>query len=169
MQAPTLETERLRLRPWRNSDLDDFATFLANGEDTRFIGGPLTRGDTWRRIAMLVGHWTLRGFGNWAIDDKASGAFVGYSGLWMPEGWPEAELMWGILPAYRSRGYATEAAGRARKFAFEELRWPTAVSYIATTNTPSRQVAERLGALRDGMTELKGTAVDVWRHPSPSH
>ena len=75
--------------------------------------------------------------------------------------------MWGLLRNYHGRGYATEAAARARAYAFQELQWPTAVSYIVAENLPSRRVAERLGATRDGTTELKGTAVDVWRHPSP--
>ena len=166
MQAPTLETERLRLRPWHSDDLDVFADFMADAEDTRFIGGPLTREDTWRRIAMLIGHWTLRGFGNWAIEEKASGAFAGYGGLWEPEGWHHRELMWGILPAYRGRGYATEAAARARAFAYGDLGWTTVVSYVAPDNRPSQKVAERLGAQRDGSIELRGAVADVWRHPA---
>ena len=167
--APVLETERLRLRQWRNDDLDAFAVFTGDSVATRFVGGTFSREDTWRRIAMFLGHWELRGFGNWAIEEKASGALVGYSGLWRPEGWPEPEVMWGLVPKYQGRGFATEAAGRARAFAYETLRWPTVVSYIAAENVPSRKVAERLGATHDGKIELKGVVVDVWRHPSPSH
>lgn len=168
MQAPTLETERLRLRPWRSDDLDVFAGFMAN-EEARFIGGPLSREDTWRRVAMLIGHWTLRGFGNWVLEEKASGAFVGYGGLWYPEGWRDRELMWGLLPAFRGRGYATEAAARARAYAYAELGWTTIVSYIAPNNLPSRAVAERLGARREGSIELRGAVADVWRHPANVH
>jgi len=167
--VPTLDTERLRLRPWRGEDLDAFATFMADGNDTHYIGGPLSRGDTWRRIAMFIGHWELCGFGNWVVEEKSSGALAGYGGLWMPEEWPEGELMWGILRAYRGRGYATEAAGRARTFAYETLRWATIVSYIAPENEPSRKVAERLGARYEGKAKLKLTVADVWRHPLPKH
>jgi RimJ/RimL family protein N-acetyltransferase len=166
MQAPTLETERLRLRPWRGEDLEVFSDFMADAEDTRFIGGPLSRDDTWRRVAMLIGHWTLRGFGNWVLEAKTSGEFVGYGGLWCPEGWPDRELMWGLLPAFRGRGYATEAAVRARNYAYGELGWTTIVSYIAPANRPSRAVAERLGARREGSIELRGGVADVWRHPA---
>lgn len=166
MPAPTLETERLRLRPWRSEDLDVFAGFMADAEDTQFIGGPLSREDTWRRVAMLIGHWTLRGFGNWVLEEKASGKFAGYGGLWYPEGWPDHELMWGLLPAFRGRGYATEAAARARTYAYGDLGWTTIVSYIAPTNLPSRAVAERLGATRERSIELRGAVADVWRHPA---
>jgi RimJ/RimL family protein N-acetyltransferase len=169
MQAPTLETERLRLRPWRSDDLDAFAGFMADAVDTQFIGGPLSREDTWRRVAMLIGHWTLRGFGNWVLEEKASGAFAGYGGLWCPEGWPDRELMWGVLPAFRGRGYATEAAYRARDYAYAELGWTTIVSYIAPENEPSRRVAERLGAKRERSIELRGGVADVWRHPAKVH
>jgi RimJ/RimL family protein N-acetyltransferase len=164
--VPVLETERLRLRPWHNNDLDDFAAFTADPVATRFVGGVFSRDDTWRRIAMLVGHWTLRGFGNWALEEKSSGAFVGYSGLWYPEGWRDRELMWGLLPSFRGRGYATEAASRARAHVYTELGWTTVVSYIAPENTPSQAVATRLGARCDGSFEIRGTVVDVWRHPA---
>jgi len=166
MQVPTLETERLRLRPWCSDDLDVLSSFMADRDDTRYIAGPLTREDTWRRIAMFIGHWELRGFGNWAIEEKASGALAGYGGLWMPEGWPEPELMWGLLSAFRGRGYATEAAECARTHAYRKLGWPTIVSYIASANLPSRAVAERLGAKCEGPIELRGGVADVWRHPA---
>jgi RimJ/RimL family protein N-acetyltransferase len=164
--APTLETERLRLRAWRGDDLDAFARFMADGNETRFIGGPLSREETWRRIAMFIGHWALRGFGNWVVEEKASGALAGYGGLWQPEGWRDRELMWGLLPAFRGRGYATEAAARARSYAFGELGWPTLVSYIAPENASSRSVAERLGAKLDGTIEMRGAVADVWRYPA---
>ena len=163
--APVLETERLRLRPWQASDLDVLAPFMADPVATRYIAGPLSREDTWRRIAMFIGHWELRGFGNWVIEEKASGALAGYSGLWMPEGWPEPELMWGLLGAFRGRGYATEAASRARAYAAAELKLPRLVSYIMAENEPSRHVAERLGAKLEKEIDLRGAAVDVWRHP----
>ena len=74
--------------------------------------------------------------------------------------------MWGLLPAFRGHGYATEAATRARAYAYGELGWPTIVSYIAPENAPSRRVAERLGAKPDGSIEMRGAVVDVWRHPA---
>ena len=111
---PTLETERLRLRPWRDDDLDAFAVFTADRKATEFVGGTFSRGDTWRRIAMFLGHWQLRGYGNWVIEEKASGAFVGYSGLWKPDGWPEPEIMWGLLPAASRSRLRDRSRRRAR-------------------------------------------------------
>jgi RimJ/RimL family protein N-acetyltransferase len=164
--VPLLETERLRMRGWRQSDLASFATYLADEVSARFIGGPCEPPEAWRRMATQIGHWVLRGYGPWVFEEKSSGNWVGYSGLWNPHGWPEPEVMWGLVPAARGRGYATEAATHARAYAYGELGWPSAVSLIAPANRPSQKVAERLGAKPDGTIELRGAVVDVWRHPA---
>ena len=164
---PVLETARLRLRPWREEDFDPFAAFCADAESRRYLGGVSARADAWRSMAVIVGHWTLRGYGIWVIEDKATGTFAGYSGLWNPEGWPGQEVTWSVCTAFRRRGYAVEAAQRARDFAYDELKWPTAVSVIHPDNTASRRVAARLGAAIEKRTELRGSPVDVYRHPGP--
>lgn len=166
MQAPTLETERLVMRGWREQDHAAFAALLGDEESARFIGGPCGISEAWRRMANQIGHWVLRGYGSWVLEEKASGDWVGYSGLWFPHGWPEPEVMWGLKAAARGRGYATEAAGRARAFAYGELGWRTAISLIAPENAPSQAVAGRLGAKREGTIELRGAVADVWRHPA---
>ncbi len=162
--VPELETERLRLTRWRGRHHDAYAEMCANARTQQYLGGVFNRDDAWRRIAMFVGHWEMRGFGNWALERKADDAFVGYTGLWQPSGWPEPEIMWGLVEAHEGNGYATEGASRACTYAFRELGWPTAVSYIASDNAGSRAVAKRLGATRDGHIELRGASVEVWRH-----
>ena len=167
MNAPAeVHTPRLVLRHWRESDLDGYAELCAD-EGARFIGGQCGREDAWRRMAAFVGHWTLRGYGLWAIEEKASGRFVGFCGLWYPLGWPEREMGWSLVPDARGRGYATEAALASRKIAYDELGWPTLVSYIASDNGPSRRVAERLGAAFEAVGELRGKPMQVFRHPGP--
>ena len=167
LAIPTLETERLRLRGWREDDLDRFAEFCASEVLTQFVGGTSDRRATWRRIAMYLGHWTLRGYGPWTIEEKAGGRFVGYTGLWNPEGWPEPEVIWGLMADAHGQGYATEAARRAREFAYGNLGWRTAVSFIAPENLPSRRVAQRLGAAHERDFDLFATTVGVYRHPRP--
>ncbi len=164
--APVLETERLRLREWRAEDHTAFAALLGDEESARFIGGACGPEDAWRRMATQMGHWQIRGYGSWVIEEKATGAWVGYSGLWNPLGWPEPEVMWGLAPAARGRGYATEAATAARTHAYGRLGWKTAISLIAPANTPSQGVAQRLGATQEGTIELRGAVADVWRHPA---
>jgi RimJ/RimL family protein N-acetyltransferase len=168
MTVPVLETERLRMREWREADLPAFIAFYADGATRRFLTAPSTPGEAWRRIALQVGHWALRGYGAWALEEKASGQWVGYCGLWSPHGWPEPEVMWGLAPAARGRGYATEAARRAREFAYGQLGWTTVISCIVPDNVASQQVALRLGAALERSFELNGHTHGIYRHPGPS-
>jgi RimJ/RimL family protein N-acetyltransferase len=97
----TLETERLLLRPFRQTELEAYAAMRADPEVMRYLGdrAVLNREDAWRQLAMLVGHWSLRGFGNWAVEERASGQLLGRAGLHYPEGWPEPEVNWALGPA----------------------------------------------------------------------
>ncbi len=163
-----LESERLNLRTWSNDDFDRFAAFYADERYAEFVGGACDRGDAWRRFAGIVGHWQLRGYGFWALEEKSSGDVVGGCGLWFPEGWPELEVGYWLHPEAHGKGYATEAAARAKRYAFEELGAATLVSYIDEQNAPSIAVAERLGATYDGTIELaKFGPHRVYRHPRP--
>jgi RimJ/RimL family protein N-acetyltransferase len=166
--VPVLETERLRLREWREADHGPVAAFYADAAVARFLSKPRDELDVWRFLAARAGHWSLRGYGPWAVEEKASGRWVGHCGLWCPHGWPEPELMWSLAPAARGRGYATEAARRAREFAYQILGWTTLVSCIAPENIASQRVAQRLGASLERTIELMGHQAGLYRHPGPS-
>ena len=71
-----LETRRLLLRQWRIEDFERYAQMFA-APDTHHIGGPLTRSDAWRRFLQMPAAWALQGFAMFALEDKASGLFVG--------------------------------------------------------------------------------------------
>ena len=162
-----LESERLLLRQWRPSDFAGVAEIFTDAQTARYIGGVCTRDEAWRRMATVVGHWVLRGFGLWALEEKTSGQFVGASGLWYPEGWPEPEIGWWLLRAGQGKGYATEAARRARLYAYKNLNLNTLISIIHPDNTPSQRVAKRLGARFEKTIELRGVQACVYRHPGP--
>lgn len=145
-EIPTLSTERLRLRAFNlATDFDAYAEFYSS-EATRYYGGPLTREQSWRTIASMMGHWILRGYGPWAVEEKTTGAFCGIVGLYNPEGWPEREITWAIVESKQRRGYAIEAAQRAKDYAREVLDWQMVASCIATENTGSIRLAEKMGA-----------------------
>jgi RimJ/RimL family protein N-acetyltransferase len=101
-----------------------------------------------------VGHWTLRGYGYWAVEEKETQAFVGCVGLSFPEGWPELELGYWLIPEAYGKGYATEAGLKARNYAFDDLGTKSLVSYIDPANEASKRVAERLGAKYDDTIDL---------------
>lgn len=162
---PTLETKRLRLRAWRPDDIDAFAAMMAEPETATFItldGKPQDRAGAWRIMAMLVGHWHLRGFGMFVVEEKASGAFVGRVGPWMPEGWPGFEIGWGIRAAFRGKGYATEAAYAAGVWAMERFNQDRVISLINVANQPSERVAARLGERPLEETVLFGKPHRIW-------
>ena len=154
--TPELHTRRLVLRRFTEQDLDAYAEMCANPEVMRFLGPgkPLSRADAWRQIAFFLGHWELRGYGMWAVEEKESGSFVGRIGFLDPEGWPGFELGWALGREWWGKGFATEGARAALEHAFGELGRTHVISLVYPENAPSIRVAERLGEVLEGETEL---------------
>ena len=165
---PVIETERLILRAPRAGDEGPWMDFLET-DRSRFIGGTLPRERSWRSFGTVIGHWTLRGWGQYVLEDRATGAPIGMVGPWFPEGWPEHELGWTIWSvAHEGRGLAAEAMIPVRLHAYRVLGWTTAVSYIDPQNARSIALAERLGAVRDPDAAWPGEDETlVYRHPGP--
>lgn len=164
---PTLETERLRLRAPRFSDLGAYAEFRAS-ERSRAVGGPFGRETAMSAMCGLIGHWHLRGFGRWMIADKATDAPLGTTGPFHPEEWPEPEIAWTVFGAAEGRGIAYEAASAARTYAYKALGWTTAVSLVSPENARSLALAARMGARHEADFDhpVYGT-LGIYRHPSP--
>jgi RimJ/RimL family protein N-acetyltransferase len=166
----TLETERLRLRMFREEDFAPYAQICADPEVMRYLadGKPLTGAEAWRQMAMILGHWQLRGYGLWAVEERATGALLGRIGLFNPEGWPGLELGWALGREHWGKGYATEGARRALRYAFDELKQPHIISLIRPENAASIRVAERLGETLEGRMELFGHAVLIYGIDRPT-
>lgn len=159
-----LETERLRLRAFRNDDLDAYAAMSADPEVMRHIGAgkTLTRGEAWRSMAAMLGHWQLLGYGMWALERKSDGALVGRAGFLHPPDWPDFELGWLLAREHWGQGYATEAARAALDHAFTALGRERVVSLIRPGNTASIRLAERLGQRLAGRVQLLGSEALVY-------
>jgi RimJ/RimL family protein N-acetyltransferase len=155
-----LETDRLKLRMWRESDLDPYADICADPLVMRYLGAGkvYTRADSWRSIAFFMGHWQMRGYGHWAVEEKATGRMIGRIGFLNPEGWPGFEIGWTLARHAWGKGYATEGAKTALQHAFHELDQRHVISLIHPENVASIKVAERLGEKREGKTRL----LDEW-------
>jgi RimJ/RimL family protein N-acetyltransferase len=164
--ALELETERLRLRQWREDDVGPLLAFYNDPVSESIYGVGATRADIWRRIALFFGHYQLRGFGLWALEEKGSKSFVGYGGLWFPEGWDDVEVGYGIAPEHRRKGYAAETASRARDYGYE-TGIARLVSYIQPTNAASIAVATHLGAKPDGEFIMHGKPHTIYLHRKP--
>jgi len=166
---PELETERLLLRQWRDSDLDAYAELLADPTVMRFLGDGSTAGrnEAWRHMALHAGAWSLRGFSHWAVELRETGEFIGRLGPWFPEGWPGLEIGWVIAPRHQGRGYATEGARVALRVAHERLG-AQVMSLIRPGNEPSAAVARKLGGTLDRTIEFMSAATLVYAYPPPS-
>lgn len=162
---PELATDRLVLRALRGDDFPAYAALCADPEVMKYVSGaPLSREEAWRQLALFAGHWTLRGFGTWAVEERATGAFIGRIGLHFPEGWPERELGWALARRFWGRGLAAEGCRAALDFAWTRLGWDRLISLIHPDNERSAQLATRLGARRAGRTIVRGVLVDRFLH-----
>jgi RimJ/RimL family protein N-acetyltransferase len=153
-----LETDRLKLRMWRESDLDAYADMCADPMVMRYLGPGtvMTRSDAWRSMAFFIGHWHMRGYGHWAVEERATGQMIGRIGFLNPEGWPAFEIGWTLARHAWGKGYAIEGAKAALRYAFEDLDKRHVISLIHPENVRSIRVAERLGEKPEGRTRLLG-------------
>ncbi|WP_233245666.1 GNAT family N-acetyltransferase [Marinicauda salina] len=163
--APVIETERLRLRAPEERDFEGMTALMSDPVAAEHIGGVQTPPQIWRSLCMLIGHWAVRGYGFFAVEERATGAWVGRVGPWFPHGWPQPEVGWSILREHWGKGYATEAAAASMDFAFDSLGWDEAIHLIAAENAGSQGVARKLGSRDTGRdAEVAGfdMIVDVW-------
>jgi RimJ/RimL family protein N-acetyltransferase len=147
--CPVVETNRLMLRPFRESDLDAYTAVLQAPAVRASLHLPddIGREQAWQQMAMWLGQWELRGTGQWALEEKSSGAFVGRAGTHRPEraDWPGLEVGWTLHPEHWGKGYATEAGRAAVDYAFAHCGVDTLYSVILPENGASQAVARRLG------------------------
>jgi RimJ/RimL family protein N-acetyltransferase len=162
-----LNTKRLLLRPWQESDRAAFARLNADPEVMEFMGRRLSRDESDAMAARIQAEIEQRGWGLWAIEVQGGDAFVGFVGLSIPSFdahfTPCIEIGWRLARAHWHHGYASEAATESLRFAFEELQLPQIVSFTVPLNTRSIRVMESIGMSRD--------AAGDFEHPrlAPSH
>ena len=165
MMGGRLETERLILRVPRIEDFERYAEFFAD-DSSRIIGGPLARGDAWRRFLQMPGAWMLQGFAMFSVIEKSSGLWVGQAGPWQPDGWPGTEVGYAFHQDARGKGYCTEACAAALDYAFDTLGWREVIHCIDESNVASQNVAKRLGSRNRGRGQLPKPLdhhpIDIW-------
>ena len=167
MGIPRLSTARLDLRGFEERDFDAYASMMIDPIVTRYLGDgqPLSRADAWRQMAMFAGHWLLRGFGVWAVEERESGAFIGRIGCFQPEGWPGLELAYTLARPFWGHGYAREGAGAALEYAREVLGCERIISIVRRENAPSIRLARSLGAEFVETIQFFGSPADLYQYP----
>lgn len=164
--GPTLETERLILRPTAMEDFERWADFQGDAETARFIGGPKSPAEVWRAMMSVAGAWALTGEGFFSVIEKSSGQWIGRIGPWNPHGWPGREVGWSLHRDAMGKGYALEAAVASMDYAFDVLDWDDVIHSIEPGNLASQALAQRLGSTDRGPGVLpppfEGMPVDLW-------
>ena len=168
IEVPELLTDRLRLRAFEAADFEAYAAMMADPEVTRFLGEgrPLSRIDAWRQLAAFAGHWMLNGYGIWAVEERASGRFVGRIGCHHPEGFPAFEIAYTLARPAWGKGYGREGAAASLDYARTVLHHPAITSIIRPGNRRSIRVAESLGAAAAETVEFYGAPAVLYRYPS---
>ena len=153
-----LSTPRLRLRQWRASDFEPFAALNADPRVMEFMPGLLSAAESDALARRSAEEIARLGFGFWATELRASGAFIGFVGLHVPSFeapfTPCIEIGWRLERASWGNGFATEAAGECLRFAFESLALEEVVAFTVPPNRRSRAVMERLGMRRDPLGDF---------------
>jgi RimJ/RimL family protein N-acetyltransferase len=162
---PELETDRLRLRAWRDDDLDAYAALCADPEVMRHLRGPMTRDAAADQISTFRRHWDDNGFGLWCATLKPSDECIGFIGLaipdFLPEVLPAVEIGWRLARPAWGRGLATEGARATADFAFGPLGLERIVSITLPENRDSWNVMQKLGMTLERTTMHPDRQVDV--------
>ena len=160
-----IETQRLVLRTFKEDDWIDLHQLYSDPKCTQYtIQRTLTEGESWRTMAGMIGHWQLRGYGPYAVEEKSTGKVLGPVGLWYPNDWPEPEIKWAIARSFWGQGYASEAALAVKQMAASYVPDISLISLIFSQNERSRRVATALGAKFEREIEFRGLVAHVFRH-----
>lgn len=149
--SPAMEllTPRLLLRPWHDTDRAPFAAMCATEQVMRYFPSVITEEQSNIVVTRLQAHLDKWGWGFWAAELRATGQFIGFIGLLVPNenvpAYPCVEVGWRLAPEFWGKGYATEGARTSLDFAFDNLGLESVVAFVVEQNQPSRAVMHRLG------------------------
>jgi RimJ/RimL family protein N-acetyltransferase len=148
-----LTTARLLLRRWREADREPFAALNADPVVMEHFPARLTPAESDALIAGIEDGFDERGYGLWALELRATGEFLGFTGMevqsFAAHFTPAVEVGWRLARSAWGHGYATEAARASLAFAFERAGLAEVVSFTGVANARSRAVMQRIGMTRD--------------------
>ena len=158
-KTTTLSTDRMILRPWTDSDYAPFFAMSSDPQVHAYLPPFPDKHACNAFVDKLRADFSRRGWGFWALEHKESGGFMGTAGMHEPGpefgvGRPCVEIGWRLAPPFWGKGFATEAAREALRFAFSELKLEEVVSFTAVGNERSYRVMERLGMEREKRFDL---------------
>lgn len=171
MTGPLLTTDRLILSPVAPADFDDLKTVWSNEDFTRHImGRALTSEEIWFRLLRDLGHWQVRGHGNWSVRRREDEAYVGSVGVLdyhrdIEPPLVDPELGWGVAPAFQGQGLALEAVAAVLAWADQSLAAARTVCMIGPDNLASLKLAAKAGYRPFERAEYKASPVILLERP----
>lgn len=167
-RGPSLTTERLVLRPWRDADLDPYCALCADAEVMRYFPWTMDREESEASMARFRAHFAEYGWGPWVVEIPGKTDFAGVIGLSQVRSethfTPAVEVAWRLFTEFQGRGYATEAARECVRFGFERAGLEEIVAMCVPDNRASRRIMEKLGMSRDPADDFNHPAVPA-DHP----
>ena len=153
-----LQTERLILRSFRESDVDAMVGLFANPDFMHFSSGIFSERKKTVEFIDKVIAWDRAGEpSQFAVVPRGENAIVGYCGFFQhPEVPGEIEIGYRLHPDYWNRGLITEAARAVRNHGFADLKLPRVISLIHPENVASRRVAEKNGMQVENEITFRG-------------
>ena len=144
-----LSTERLGLRNWLDSDIKPLTEMNKDPEVMKYFPRTLTETETLKMLQRITAHFEKNGFGLFAVEDKNTKEFIGFTGFAIPTFeetfTPCVEIGWRYKKKAWGHGFATEAANACLQYGFEVLKLTKIVSFTSTHNVPSINVMKRTG------------------------
>lgn len=140
-------TERLHLRRFIEEDTDTYCRIMSSNEIGKWLprGRGLIREEVEGLLKHFNGHWSIKGFGAWAVVDRESGALMGHCGLNTIDSTSEVEVLYALSSQFWGKGYATEAAKLSVGFALDYLNLNRIIALSKPDNDRSRRVIEKIG------------------------
>jgi RimJ/RimL family protein N-acetyltransferase len=159
-----LETNRLRLREYATSDLNNVMKMFSDAETMRFHPNVQTREEGAAWIAAQQASYAKDGCGAWACELRDSGQFIGQVGLSKQEvnGQNEINLFYTFLPAFTVAGYGGEILRGCMLYGFEKYKVAQIISLIRPENATHLRLAQRLGMTQNKTAVYRDTVHEIW-------
>lgn len=171
-RGPELDTDRLLLRRWRQADREPFAALNADPEVMAHFPAPLSRAQSDQMIDRMEAAFERQGYGLWAIELRATGELLGFTGLnevgFDAHFTPAVEVGWRLARPAWGFGYATEAARAALAYGFDAVGLEEIVSFTTVGNARSQAVMRRLGMTHEPADDFDHPNLPVG-HPLRPH
>jgi RimJ/RimL family protein N-acetyltransferase len=167
-----LETPRLLLREWRDTDREAFAAIVGDPHVMRFYPATRSRAEADAWIDKMIAGLANGTAHFLAVERKSDGAMLGLTGTAdinfpIPTE-PKLEIGWVLGKDYWGQGYAPEAARVALDHAFTQLRAPEVAAFTAQVNLPSQRVMQKLGLGHDPRADFEHPRI-AEGHPLRPH